>query len=189
MTNTLKIFAWQDLPDYWSDKVFKGIVVNQALPLRVIWNYIYRPVNERNQTQKNGNLPKVNIFEAFPVFFLKKLSEIPQIYFLEEFPLFYPFPRFLGWILVYTGLSFEGFLNIFDAFPHFLGPFPVFRKSLNSQFVDRFPFFGGPFSSFFLGPFPVFRKMFKFSVCWSVSPFFGPFPIFLGSVSGFQKKF
>ena len=48
LMDCLKIFAWQDLPDYWSDKGFKGIIVNQALPLRVTWNYINRPVNDPN---------------------------------------------------------------------------------------------------------------------------------------------
>ena len=158
LTNTLKIFAWQDLPDYWSDKVFKGIVVNQALPLRVIWNYIYRPVNERNQTQKNGNLPKVNIFEAFPVF-LKKLSEIPQIYFLEEFPVF-------------------------------LSVSPIFRldSGLYGSFIWGISQYFRCVSSF-LGSVSGFQKKFKFSVCWSVSFFWGAlFLIFFGSISGFQKN-
>ena len=99
--------------------------------------------------------------------FFQKLSEIPQIQFLEEFPVF--FWSVSSIFRSDSGLSgsyivegfpniFEGFPNIFDPFPHFLGPFPVFRKSL------------------------------KFSVCWSVSSFFGSVSSFFGSVSGFQKN-
>ena len=73
----------------------------------------------RNRTQKNGNLPKMNILRRF--LFFQKFSEIPQIQFLEEFPVFfYPFPRFLGRIPVYQGLI------LLRDFPIFLRDFPIF---------------------------------------------------------------
>ena len=52
--------------------------------------------------------------------FFQKLSEIPQIQFLEEFPVFfYPFPRFLDRIPVYQGIMLRDF-------PIFLKDFPIF---------------------------------------------------------------
>ena len=140
--------------------------------------------------KKTETSPKWIFLRRFLFFFEKIIGNPSNLFFRGISRFFYPFPRFLGWILVYTGLSFEGFLNIFDAFPHFLGPFPVFRKSLNSQFVDRFPFFGGPFSSFFFWVhFRFSEKCLNSQFVDQFPLFFGPFPIFLGSVSGFQKKF
>jgi len=140
--------------------------------------------------KKYGNLPKMYFFFRRFLFF-QKLTEIPQIQFLEEFPVFFdPFPRFLDRIPVYQGLI------LLRDFPIFLRDFPIFlirflifgsvsgfqkKFKILAQFVDRFPLFLGPFP-LFLGPFPIFRKSFKFSVRWSVSTFFG-------SVFGFQKKF
>ena len=61
--------------------------------------------------------------------FFQKLSEIPQIQFLEEFPVFFiRFPDFRSDSGLYGSYIFEGFPKIFDPFPHFLGLFPVFRK-------------------------------------------------------------
>ena len=78
--------------------------------------------------------------------------------------------------------TFDSFPVFWVRFLFFLGQFPVFRKVLNSQFVDRFPLFLGPFPLFlgpfphFVGSFPVFKKVssfpcflgfksFKFSIC------------------------
>ena len=77
---------------------------------------------------------------------------------------FDPFPQFLGRIPVYTGLIFlRDFLIYSRDFPIFSIQFLIFWvhfrfsvKVLNSQFVDRFPLF--------FGPFPLF---------WSISTFFG----------------
>jgi len=121
--------------------------------------------------QKNGNLPKMNFFEAFPVF-SKIIGNPSNPIFRGISRFFYPFPRFLGRIPVYQGLI------LLRDFPIFLRDFPIFsirflifwvrfrfsEKVLNSQFVDRFPLFLGPFP-LFLGPFPVFKKSCKFSVC------------------------
>ena len=80
--------------------------------------------------KKNENLTKMNIFQAFPIFY--KIIGHPSNL-MEFLVLFFdPFPRFLGRIPVYTGLLFlrdffnifEGFPNIFNLFPHFLSPFP-----------------------------------------------------------------
>jgi len=56
-----------------------------------------------------------------------------------------------------------GFLFFWVRFFFFLGPFPVFKKILKSQFVDLFPLF--------LGQFPVFKKVFN-------SQFVERFPLF-----------
>ena len=92
--------------------------------------------------KKIGNEPKMNFFEAFPVF--SKMFGNPSNL------IFWGVSHFLWSVSLiirsdsglYGSYIFEGFPNIFDPFPHFLGPFPVFRKS------------------------------FKILVCWSVSPFF-----------------
>ena len=109
--------------------------------------------------KKTGNLPKMNFFEAFPVF-SKIIGNPSKIIFwgISRFFLSVS-PIFRSDSGLYGSYIFEGFPNIFEGFPNIFDPFPLF-----------------------LGPFPVFRKSFKFSVCWSVSSFFG-------SVSGFQKKF
>ena len=80
--------------------------------------------------KKNGNLPKMNFFEAFPVF--SKIIGNPSnpifrgisCFFLSVFSSFRSDSGLSGSYIV------EGFPNIFDPFSHFLGPFPVFRKSL-----------------------------------------------------------
>ena len=82
-------------------------------------------------TPKNGNLPKMNYFEAFPVFskfFGNSLNQ--SLRGVSHF--FDPFPRFLGRIPVY--------------FPIFLRDFS--EKVLKSQFVDWFPLFFDPFPHF-----------------------------------------
>ena len=110
--------------------------------------------------------------------FFQKLTEIPLIFrgifrFLSISPIF----RLDSGL--YRSYIFEGFLNIFGLFPHFLGLFPVFKKSFKfSVWWAVFPLFGS-YSSFF-GSVSSFQKSFKFSVCWLVSSFFG-------FVSGFQK--
>ena len=113
-------------------------------------------LNTELDPKKMETSPKWIFLRRFLLF--KKLLEIPQIQFLEEFPVFfYLFP----WLSDF-GLSgsyiVEGFPNIYEGFPSIFDPFPHY-----------------------LGPFPVYRKSLKFSVCWSVSSFFR-------SVSGFQKK-
>ena len=79
------------------------------------------------ETPQHGNGPKSEFGSVS--FFFQELSEIPQ-----------------------KLKSVEGFPNILDRFSlylhlirfpfFFLGQFPVFRKVLNSQFVDWFPLFG-----------------------------------------------
>ena len=78
--------------------------------------------------------------------FFQKLSEIPQIQFLEEFPVFFdPFPRFLGRIPVYQGLILLRDFPIFSIrFLIFWVRFWFSENVLNCQFVDRFPLFLGP---------------------------------------------
>ena len=96
-------------------------------------------------------------FEAFPVF-SKIIGNSSNLIFFD------PFPRFLGRIPVYKGLIFlRDFLIFSRDFPIFSIQFLIFwvhfrfsEKVLNSQFVDRFPLF--------FGPFPLF---------WSISTFFG----------------
>ena len=128
-----------------------------------IWRVLWKRLNTESDPKKTETSPKWIFLRRF--LFFQKLSEIPQIQFLEEFPVFFCSSIFRS----DSGLSgsniveefpniFEGFPNIFDPFPHFLGPFPVFIKSC------------------------------KFSVCGSVSPFFGSVSSFFGSVSDFQKK-
>jgi len=87
--------------------------------------------------KKNGNLPKMNFFEAFPVF--SKIMGNPSN------PIFRGISRFflsvssnfrsdsgLSGSYIVEGFPniFEGFPNIFDPFPHFLGLFPVFKKKI-----------------------------------------------------------
>ena len=118
---------------------------------RVLW----KRLNTESDPKKTETSPKWIFLRRF--LFFQKLSEIPQIQFLEEFPfLFDPFPWFLGRIPVYMGLIF------LRDFPIFLRDFPIFsirflifwvrfrfsEKVLNSQFVDRFPLFLGPFPLF-----------------------------------------
>ena len=106
--------------------------------------------------------------------------------FLGPFPLFLgPFPifrksckfsvcwsvsTFFGYVSSFFWVHFRfskkfqilslliGFLFFWVRFLIFLGSFPVFKKVVNSQFVDRFPRFFGSVSGF--------QKSFKFSVCW-----------------------
>ena len=63
-------------------------------------------------TPKNGNLPKMNYFEAFPVFskfFGNSLNQ--SLRGVSHF--FDPFPRFLGRIPVYFPIFMRDFPNIF----------------------------------------------------------------------------
>ena len=79
----------------------------------------------------------------FEVFFFKNHQKSLISNFYRNFQFYFVhFPEFLG---LENGLywSYTGFPNIFDTFPHFLGLFPVLRKVLNYQFVDRFPLFLG----------------------------------------------
>ena len=52
------------------------------------------------------------------------------------------------------------FLVFVGSFPHIFDPFPLFSKTLKSQFVDWFPPIFGPFPHIF-DPFPLFSKTFK----------------------------
>ena len=94
--------------------------------------------------KKNGNLPKMNFFQAFPV--LTKIIGNPSNPSFRGISGFFdPFPVLKK--------SFK--ISVFDRFPlfwvrflFFLGPFPLFwvrfwfsKKVLKSQFVDRFPLF------------------------------------------------
>ena len=75
-----------------------------------------------------------------------------------------------------------------NTFPHFLGLFPIFRKSFKISVGWSVSSFFGSVSSF-LGPFPDFRKSFKLSVCWSFSSFFRSVSSCFRSVSGFLITF
>ena len=81
------------------------------------------------RTPKNGNLPKMFFFEAFPVF-SKIFGNSLNLSFRGVSHFFDPFPRFLD-----SGL----FPNIFEGF---------LKKVLKSQFVDWFPLFLDPFPHF-----------------------------------------
>ena len=124
--------------------------------------------------KKNRNLPKMNFFEAFPVF-SKIIGNPSNTIFRGISRFFDPFPLFLGRIPVYQGL-----VSLRD-FPIFLIRFLIFwvrfwfsKKVSNSQFVDRFHHFLGLFPLFwdcflFLGLLPLFG---------TVSSFLGLFPLF-----------
>ena len=111
----------------------------------------------RNRAQKNRNLPKMNFFEAFPVF-SKIIGNPSNPIFRGISCFFYPFSRVLGRIPVYQGLILLRDFPIFSIrFLIFWVRFLIFwvrfrfsKKVSNSQFVDRFPHF--------LGLFPVFKK-------------------------------
>ena len=88
----------------------------------MLWKGLKTETVQHGNGQKNGNLPKT--------------------YFLREFPLysigFFSFRSNSGF---YGSNIFEGFLKIFDQFPHIFGSFPVSGKVKNFQFDDRFPVF------------------------------------------------
>ena len=106
------------------------------------------------ETPQHGIWPKKK--ETSPKWFFSGVSCFFKNYwkslksnFLRNFPLFLSISMIFRLDSgLYGSYIFEGFPNIFYLFPHFLGPFPVSRKSC------------------------------KFSVCWSVSSFLGPFPLF-----------
>ena len=98
----------------------------------VLWKHL----NTESDPKKTEISQKLIFLRRF--LFFQKLSEIPQIQFLEEFPIFFlsVFSIFsldscLSGFYIVEGFPniFEGFPHIFDVFPHFLGPFLVFRKS------------------------------------------------------------
>ena len=125
----------------------------------------YGNASTRNRAQKKGNLPKMNFFEAFPVF--SKIIRNPSNPIFRGISRFFdPFPRFLGRIPVYQGLILLRDFPIFSIrFLIFWVRFRFSEKVLNSQFVDWFPpLFLGPFPHF-LGLFPIFRKSCTFSDC------------------------
>ena len=100
------------------------------------------------ETPQHGNGPKSEFGSVS--FFFQELSEIPQKLKSVE-----GFPNILGRFLLYLHLIRFPFFGSVSSF--FWVSFRFSEKVLNSQFVDRFP----PF----LGPFPVFRKSCKLSVC------------------------
>ena len=95
------------------------------------------------ETPQQGNGPKSEFGSVS--FFFQELSEIPQKLKSVE-----GFPNILG--------RFPLCLHLI-RFPFFWVSFRFSKKVLNSQFVDRFPLFWGPFP-LFLGQFLVFRKTF-----------------------------
>ena len=106
--------------------------------------------------------PKVPL-SPFPSFF-QELSEIHQkLKSIEGFPNIFD-PCLLYIYIWFVSRCFIGFLIFWVRFR-------FSEKVLNSPIVDRFPLFFDPFPHF-LGPFLVFRKSFKFLFCWSVSSFF-----------------
>ena len=117
---------------------------------------LWKRLNTESDPKKTETSTKWIFLRRF--LFFQKLLEIPQIQFLEKFPVFIdPFRWFLGCIPVDQGLillrDFPIFLIRFwfskkfqtlsllisffflGPFPHFLGLFPVFKKVLNSQFL------------------------------------------------------
>ena len=91
--------------------------------LENIWCYgnasTRKCLNTESGPKKTETSPKWIFLRRF--LFYQKLSEIPQIQFLEEFPVFFdPFPRFLGRIPVYQGLI------LLRDFPIFLIRFLIF---------------------------------------------------------------
>ena len=96
----------------------------------VLWKRLNTETPQHGiRPKKTGNLPKMNFFEAFPVFSkifgnpLNLIFKGVSRFFRSVSPIFRSDSGFYG------SYIFEGFPNIFDPFPHFLGPFPVFRKS------------------------------------------------------------
>jgi len=117
-------------------------------------------LSTRYRIQKTETSPKWFFWDVSCFFFKIYRKSLKSNFYMN-------FPFFLSVSLIfrtdsslYRSYIFEGFPNIFDSFPHFWGLFPVFRKS------------------------------FKFSVCWSVSPYilWVRTSTFFGSVSGFQKN-
>ena len=79
--------------------------------------------------KKTGNLPKMNFFEVFPVF-SKNIGNPSNMIFRGISCFFLSVsPTFRSDFSLYGSYIFEGFPNIFDPFPHFVGLFLVFRKS------------------------------------------------------------
>ena len=101
----------------------------------------------------------------FPSFFKNYRKSLKNWNVLRDFRIFRVCFRYIYfWFFVFVFL---------DRFPHFFGSVSGFqKKDLISQFVDRFHLLMGPFPHF-LGRFPVFRKSFKLSYWWLVSSFFG----------------
>ena len=149
-------------------------------------SWCYGNASTRNQAQKKQKPPQNEIFWGVFCFF-QKLSEIPQIQFLEEFPVF-----FLSVSLIFRsdfGLSgsyivegfpkiFEGFPIIFDPFTHFWGSFPVFRKSLKFLVCWMVSSFFDSVSSFFWIRFRFSEKVVNFQFIVRFPLFLGPFPVF-----------
>ena len=97
---------------------FKSKIILKNWKLRKLNDAMERPQHgnpsTRNGTKKKPETSPTWIFLRCFLFF-QKISEIPQIWFLEEFPVFfYPFPRLLGRISVYTGLIFLRDFPIFS---------------------------------------------------------------------------
>ena len=102
---------------------------------------LWKRLNTESDPKKNRNLPKINFFEAFPVF--SKIIGNPSNLIFRGISRFLSVsPIFRSDSGLYGSYIFEGFPNIFEGFPNIFNPFPLF-----------------------LGPFLVFKKNCKFSVC------------------------
>ena len=105
---------------------------------RVLW----KRLNTESDPKITETSPKW-IFWGVSCFF-KNYRKSLKFNFQRKFPFFLSVSSIFWSDSSLSGFYIvEGFPNIFNPFPHFLGLFPFFKKS------------------------------YKFSVCWSVSPFFG----------------
>ena len=135
----------------------------------MLWKGLKTETVQHGNGQKNGNLPKT--------------------YFLREFPLysigFFSFRSNSGF---YGSNIFEGFLKIFDQFPHIFGSFPVSGKVKNFQFDDRFPVFFICFRKF-LVCFRFSKKVINFQFVGRFFFLFRSVSAYFYSISGFQKSY